>query len=170
MAGTSRKRSAESDQAAPNAKRSTVKKSTQDEIIELGNYVSVSQASDGLRAYIALPTKFDVFPKGLCSKIEQSYIATFQSQLKSLENNTAWKNKYAYSLISDLRIRSSNPEGGITTTTLKSNMPTLSISNTALLDHFFTNHHKYLEDPSFVPLKVNESIANPDFSVAFGPT
>lgn len=165
MAGTStRKRTAESTPADSSAQRPATRRRTETEPINVETYRPGSQGEDDLTIAIGLPVKFNVFPDELRTRLQRAYIATFRSQLKSLESNTTWVTRYTYSLIADLRIRSSDSNGGITTATLKKDISTLSLANTALLEDFYTNHHKYLEDPSFVPLKVKEQIANPAFT------
>lgn len=163
MAVTSRKRSAEGTPPEPSAQRPSSRRRIVTEPIDVETYRLGSQGEDELQISITLPAKFNVFPQELRLPLQHSYVTTVRKQLKAWEDNTTWVKRYTYSLILDQRICSSNPDSGYKTSTLKNDIPTLSLANTALLDHFSKNRSKYLKDPSFVPLRVKEPIANPHF-------
>jgi hypothetical protein len=155
MSGQGRKRAAEQN-VNPN-KRATTRKNNESDVLEL------DEAPEDYHVSTTLHSKFGVFPELLCKALQSSYNATVQSLMKAFAAKTVLKEKYTYSVIADSRVRQSNPNTGVTTTVYKDGLPSLSLANTALLECFLDTKKKYLEKPSFVYLRKEEGVANPDF-------
>jgi hypothetical protein len=155
MSGQGRKRAAEQNMN-PN-KRAMGRKANEPDILEL------NEAPEDYHVSTTLHSKFGVFPEILCKSLQSSYNAAIQSLMKAFAAKTTLREKYTYSVIADLRVRQSNPNTGITSTICKDGIPSLSLANTALLECFLNTKQKYLEKPSFVFLKKEEGVANPDF-------
>ena len=150
-----RKRPAEQDVPSPNPKRAAPSKGP--------DVVAIDDEDDAdFQIETKLHDRFKVFPDVLRETIETAYKSTLRSQMTALRTNTVLKNIYTFSIVSEFRVRQSN--NGPNTTICKSNISSLSLANTALLNHFLRARNKdKLTKGSFVRLKTVQGIANPDF-------
>jgi hypothetical protein len=154
MSGLPKKRAAEQAVANPN-KRAATKKNSEPDVVEV-------EVLENYHISTVLHSRFDIFPLQLRKTLQLSYTATVQSLMKTLEARATTRDKYIFSIILDVRVRQSS-RNAVNTTTICGGIPSLSLANTVLLDRFLNTKKKFLEKPSFVYLKTDEGIANPDF-------
>ena len=151
-----KKRGAEQSDTVTPAKRATARKLGEPEVIEL-------EEDETYHIAVRLHSKFDVYPPLLRKTLESSFGSTVQAQVKAMSDKTLPKDKYSFAIVTERRVRQAMPNAASNRTNLKLDIPSLSLANTALLELFSRNHKKYLEKPSFVQLKTEEGIANPEF-------
>ncbi|KAF2034699.1 hypothetical protein EK21DRAFT_46556, partial [Setomelanomma holmii] len=108
-------------------------------------------------------SKFEVFPAQLRARVEFGYKKTIQSQMASLLSGTFPKLDHTYTVKTESSIRNSNPASVPNIAFVNDNIPSVSLTNTALLEEFLTTKTAALKKPSFVFLPQVKDLANPNF-------
>jgi hypothetical protein len=156
MSTPNKKRSAEAP-TAPVAKRTAMGKKTDLEVVDLDKEETYAMT-------VTLQSSFNVFPVPLRTKLEAMYTRCIRNQMKSLEAITISKDKWTFSVISDLRVRDTITK---TKSSLhKNNITSASLANTVLLDTFVKSKSPYLicSKPSFIILPTEAGLTNPEFT------
>jgi hypothetical protein len=155
MAATNKKRPAEST-TGPVVKRNATRKNSDQDSIEI-------EPDETCHITVVLHSRYDVFPASLRAKLQTTYTTMIRSQMEALETNVTPGARYTFSVVSELRVRQTDPASAKTQSICRDNIHSLSLANTALLDFFRKTNKRYLEMPNFVQLKTEDGISNPEF-------
>ncbi|KAF2832036.1 hypothetical protein CC86DRAFT_462423 [Ophiobolus disseminans] len=150
-----KKRPAEQSPATVPAKRASTKKDAEIEVIEVEDDMDFHLDVD-------LHSKFKVFPDLLRDTLQKSYKTTIRSQMDALMTNTIPRYKYTYTVVSELSVRPSDK--GPNRTILKTNISSLSLCNTALLNIFLKRGKDLVPKSRFVRLVTRQGLTNPGFT------
>jgi len=150
-----KKRSAEEPAQPPAAKRTATRSQQDDEVIEIKD-------EPDYQVKIELDLKFNAFPELLRVALRNSYVSTIKAQMRALANNTPFKHRYTYNVVSELIIHESRH--GANKTILTPGIPSRSLSNAALLNKVLINSNiKIVPKSKFVKLDI-PGLTNPKFS------
>lgn len=112
---------------------------------------------------VNLHSKFNIFPMLLRKTLQAGYSSTIRSQMDALTNKTAVKDEHTFSVVQNMCARQSLPDTGARRKYFKTQFPSLSLANTALLELFSKDQKQYLEKPVFVQLRTEAGATNEDF-------
>ncbi|KAH7077069.1 hypothetical protein FB567DRAFT_141324 [Paraphoma chrysanthemicola] len=108
-------------------------------------------------------SRFNVYPSALRTKLENTYKTTIRAPMATLTFGIAETFKYTYTIVSERSVHQPDHATGPNITICKDNIPSLCIANTALLELFTKSHKVALVKPSFVFLRKQDGMANPEF-------